>query len=331
MESTLIKKAVEGAYSAFLPKGCHPFVYLSIEIEPQRVDVNVHPTKREVTFLHEDEVAENLAAALQEKLLAVDTSRSYALTQTLLSGAPQCQQNPTQRRNSNIGRHIEDSGDSGSTSPQSSTKKSYDSNIVRVNHRNQKITSMLQSVSRDSGNRVEAGAGESQHADSRHWVEVKYATINELRERVRGSAHSGLTELFLNHIYVGLVDEHRRLAAVQHGVKLFLVDYGAVCFEMFYQIGLADFRNFGHICLSPPQSVRGLLQIAAVEEQEHGSADMVQNRKSEGSNMSAASEGDSGNDISNLQGGCHQRIDWEGVTKVWATQVACCVSIFPCG
>jgi hypothetical protein len=43
---------------------------------------------------------------------------------------------------------------------------------------------------------------------------------------------------------------------------------------------------------------------------------MVQNRKSEGSNMSAASEGDSGNDISNLQGGCHQRIDWEGVTKV---------------
>jgi len=65
----------------------------------------------------------------------------------------------------------------------------------------------------------------------------------------------------------------------------------------------------------PPQSVHGLLQIAAVEEQEHGSADMVQNRKSEGSNMSAASEGDSGNDISNLQGGCHQRIDWEGVTK----------------
>src|SRR5271156_2171821 len=37
-----------------------------------------------------------------------------------------------------------------------------------------------------------------------------------------------LTELFANHTFVGIVDGYRRLAAVQHGVKLYLVDYGAV-------------------------------------------------------------------------------------------------------
>ena len=48
VESSSIKKAVEQAYAAFLPKQMHPFVYLSLEISPHNVDVNVHPTKREV-------------------------------------------------------------------------------------------------------------------------------------------------------------------------------------------------------------------------------------------------------------------------------------------
>ena len=41
-----------------------------------------------------------------------------------------------------------------------------------------------------------------------------------------------LTELFANHTFVGIVDPWRRLAAVQHGVKLYLVDYGAVWYVL---------------------------------------------------------------------------------------------------
>lgn len=48
----MLKKMVENIYITLLPKGSHPFVYLSLEINPQNVDVNVHPTKREV-FAHE--------------------------------------------------------------------------------------------------------------------------------------------------------------------------------------------------------------------------------------------------------------------------------------
>jgi DNA mismatch repair protein MLH1 len=53
VDSTAIKKSIEMVYSAYLPKGSHPFVYMSLEISPQNVDVNVHPTKHEVHFLYQ--------------------------------------------------------------------------------------------------------------------------------------------------------------------------------------------------------------------------------------------------------------------------------------
>ena len=48
MESPAIKRAVEEVYSTYLPKNSHPFLYLSLTMAPQNVDVNVHPTKKVV-------------------------------------------------------------------------------------------------------------------------------------------------------------------------------------------------------------------------------------------------------------------------------------------
>ncbi|KAG7246128.1 hypothetical protein CRUP_014527, partial [Coryphaenoides rupestris] len=47
-------------YAAYLPKNTHPFLYLSLEIAPHNIDVNVHPTKHEVHFLHEDCIVESV-------------------------------------------------------------------------------------------------------------------------------------------------------------------------------------------------------------------------------------------------------------------------------
>jgi DNA mismatch repair ATPase MutL len=50
VDSPAIRKAIEAVYVAFLPKNTHPWVYLSLEMDPKNVDVNVHPTKKEVRF-----------------------------------------------------------------------------------------------------------------------------------------------------------------------------------------------------------------------------------------------------------------------------------------
>jgi DNA mismatch repair protein MutL len=47
--STVFHALSEG-YSSSLAKGVHPVFVLFLEVEPERVDVNVHPTKREVRF-----------------------------------------------------------------------------------------------------------------------------------------------------------------------------------------------------------------------------------------------------------------------------------------
>ena len=49
----------------------------SLEIAPQNVDVNVHPTKHEVHFLHEDSVIESVQKHIESKLLGSNSSRTY--------------------------------------------------------------------------------------------------------------------------------------------------------------------------------------------------------------------------------------------------------------
>ena len=94
VESARIKRGIESVYSTALPKGFHPFVYLryervtilyaffllvagSLEIDPRAVDVNVHPTKREVHFLDEETIIERICDVIQQELVGKGGSREY--------------------------------------------------------------------------------------------------------------------------------------------------------------------------------------------------------------------------------------------------------------
>ena len=50
VRNTAVFHAVADGYGSFLPKGHHPLFVLFLDVDPDRVDVNVHPTKREVRF-----------------------------------------------------------------------------------------------------------------------------------------------------------------------------------------------------------------------------------------------------------------------------------------
>ncbi|MGD1034919.1 MAG: DNA mismatch repair endonuclease MutL [Candidatus Dormibacteria bacterium] len=71
--------AVEEAYAGLLPAGRHPFGVVQVTLDPTVVDVNVHPTKREVRLRDEGRVFSAVQracwAALQEARLSVAGAR----------------------------------------------------------------------------------------------------------------------------------------------------------------------------------------------------------------------------------------------------------------
>ncbi|KAF4972647.1 hypothetical protein FSARC_796 [Fusarium sarcochroum] len=262
VESTHIKKAVEQTYANFLPKNGHPFIYLSLEIEPARVDVNVHPTKREVHFLNEDEIIQSICEHIESKLAAVDTSRTF-MTQTLLPGVKQAESTP----------QTESDGTPSRRTP-ASKKRRYSNDLVRTDTTERKITSMFAragpsestgSIDRAGDASVVPEALEYETVD-RELVQCRLNSVKQLRHEVREDIHNELTEIFSNHTFVGVVDDQRRLAAVQGDVKLYLIDYGRTCYEYIYQLGLTDFGNFGTIQFNPSLDLRELLRMAVEME-----------------------------------------------------------------
>jgi len=68
VEARELLTALEAAYRPLLPRGRHPIAVLYCDLPPAAVDVNVHPAKTEVRFLHGRELAEGLAAWVREAL-----------------------------------------------------------------------------------------------------------------------------------------------------------------------------------------------------------------------------------------------------------------------
>ncbi|EPQ29322.1 uncharacterized protein PFL1_03077 [Pseudozyma flocculosa PF-1] len=88
VDCPLLKRSLEALYATLLPKGGHPWIYISLDIRPENVDVNVHPTKKEVHFLDEEEIVEAICVHAQTCLAGANASRTFQFSQALLPGAP---------------------------------------------------------------------------------------------------------------------------------------------------------------------------------------------------------------------------------------------------
>lgn len=332
VESSALRKAIETVYAAYLPKNTHPFLYLSLEIAPHNVDVNVHPTKHEVHFLHEDSIIEHVQQHIESKLLGSNSSRMY-FTQTLLPGS------------SIPSNDIVKSAASSSTSSHGTSDKVYAHQLVRTDFREQKLDAFLQPINKlkeittnSAAPETNAGLSSSRatHKDAEMTelddsdifeamkdfddlentkkvpvllIETKTASadppaprkrqrtdsdeemvedvseknmtaactpkrriinltsIISLREEIVARAQKSLQDMLSNHSFVGSVSPQWALA--QYQTKLYLLNTTKLSQELFYQIFIYDFGNFGVLRLSEPAPLYDLAMLA-LESPESG-------------------------------------------------------------
>ena len=68
VKSKIIMKAIEDAYHTFMMQHKYPFTSLYITIKGEDVDINVHPTKMEVRFSHQEQVYRTIYQAVLDGL-----------------------------------------------------------------------------------------------------------------------------------------------------------------------------------------------------------------------------------------------------------------------
>ncbi|MCY4603117.1 MAG: DNA mismatch repair endonuclease MutL [Gemmatimonadetes bacterium] len=88
ISSRLMASAVQRCFEGLLPKGRHPVFMLWIDMDPKRIDVNVHPTKREIRLANEGQVIAAIENSVRQSLRLPDVqSFVYAAAPKLRPGS----------------------------------------------------------------------------------------------------------------------------------------------------------------------------------------------------------------------------------------------------
>lgn len=69
IRSNLISRAIADGYHTLIPNKLYPITILNLQVPPHEYDVNVHPTKMEIRFHREKELAEFIAEGIRKALL----------------------------------------------------------------------------------------------------------------------------------------------------------------------------------------------------------------------------------------------------------------------
>jgi len=64
----VLLKAVSFAYEELIPKGKHPFVAINLDLPKDELDVNVHPTKREIRYQNGNQVFNFVHSAIKQAM-----------------------------------------------------------------------------------------------------------------------------------------------------------------------------------------------------------------------------------------------------------------------
>ena len=234
VESKSLKKAIfDEVYNKILPSNVQPFVYMSLEMDPMNLDVNVSPTKHEVNFLNEDAIVEKIKSAVEDRILGLNETRKL-YTQSLLPGASLV----------SADKSFEDKD------------RSYAKDMVRTDAKAQTIVKFFQAEGKSS---QPTQVVNSLNRSRTQKPASKLTSITELKSEIAEASDENLRKQVDNLNFVGIAS--RSKALVQCDTILYLCDTRKLCQELFFQKTVANFENFELIEFDEPLSIKKLALI----------------------------------------------------------------------
>lgn len=233
VECKPLKKAIfDDIYRTIFNRKCNPFVYVSIEVNPNCIDVNISPTKNEVCFLNEDLIVGAIKDAAEKVLLKTnETKKVY--TQQLLPGAQITFEASTSR------------GD-----------RLYPKDMVRTDPKEQSILKFFHNSDRESSQIISP----PRKSRKRDYERTKLTSVKELLAEVQSNSDDGLREQIKILKFVGNVDRSKTL--IQCDNFLLMCNNRKFAWHLFYQLSLKDFENFDAIEFEKPLKIEELSMIA---------------------------------------------------------------------
>lgn len=251
---TALKRSLEVVYSATLPKASKPFIYMSIVLPAEHVDVNVHPTKREVSILNQEIIIEKIQSVVELKLRNSNDTRTFQ--EQTIEPSSSCQVGSLKDSDLNP-------SPSGSKPPKVPVHK-----MVRTDSSDPagRLHAYMQAKPHNplegSSSLTTVRSSVRQRRNPKETADL--TSIQDLIDEIESKCHSGLLDVVRHCTYVGMADDV--FALFQHDTHLYLANVVNLSKELMYQQVLRRFAHFNAIQLSDPAPLKELLLLALKEE-----------------------------------------------------------------
>lgn len=259
VECTALKRAMEVVYAATLPKASKPFIYMAITLPPEHVDVNVHPTKKEVSLLSQEVIIGKIQSLVESKLRNSNEARTFQ-EQTVEPSAS-CPITASPMVANKDRRHNPSS--SGPKSQKVPVQKMVRTDSLDPAGRLHAYLQAKPLTDLENSNSLTAiRSSIRQRRNPKETADL--SSIQELLDEIDSKCHSGLLDIVRHCTYVGMADDV--CALLQHNTNLYLANVVNLSKELMYQQVLRRFAHFNGIKLSDPAPLPELITLALKEE-----------------------------------------------------------------